>query len=161
MIYTGNYQNCKTNTIKTFSISKDKGKDAGYNGQCFSLLAPKEDFFRKWRNNKGKISDEENNHFYIYSYYTEVLKDLDPEEIYKKLNNSILLCYEKNDEFCHRHIVSAWLEYYLNIKSYEVKINGEKIIILNRPENIKKSLFEIIENTTQKEQPLVRKKEIN
>ena len=122
MIYTGNYKNCKTLTLKTYSISKDKGKNAGYLGPCFSILAPPEDLFRTWKYNIGNISEKENNQYYIKEYYNRVLKNLNPEEVYKVLNNSILLCYEEHDKFCHRHIVTAWLEYYLNIKSYEVRI---------------------------------------
>ena len=38
-------------------------------------------------------------------YLIEVLSKLDARDIYNKLNNKILLCYEPNIEICHRHIV--------------------------------------------------------
>ena len=159
MIYTSNYKNCNTKLMKTYSISKDKGEDANYKGDYFLLLAPPEDLFRTWKNNIGKIPEEENNQYYIREYYYRVLKLLDPEEVYKKLKESILLCYEDNDMFCHRHIVSAWLEYYLNIKSYEVKVEDEKIDILPRPEYIKDYLYQIIdEDTKEEENALVKTK---
>jgi len=155
MIYTGNYKNCNTQLLKTYSISKDKGLGASYSGPCIEKLAPKEDFFRTWKNNIGKLDDLENNKHYIIEYYNQILKKLNPEEVYKKINNSILLCYEENNEFCHRHIVSAWLEYYLNIKSYEIKVENEKLVILDRPTYIKDYLLDVIDEKT-----LVRKRKL-
>lgn len=75
----------------------------------FSLLAPKLSFWKVWHKNQnfGMISEEENNKYYVEHYYEQVLLKLDPEEIYRELDNSILLCYEENTEFCHRHIVAA------------------------------------------------------
>jgi len=37
MIYTSSYKDCVTNKYNTYSISKDKGKDANYVGDCFSI----------------------------------------------------------------------------------------------------------------------------
>lgn len=51
------------------------------------------------------ISDEE----YTVIYKREVLSKLNPTDIYNKYKNSILLCYEKDGDFCHRHIISDWL----------------------------------------------------
>jgi len=144
MIYTGNYKNCKTKKYKTYSISKDKGKDANYDGDYYLELAPKESFFRVWKNNRGKIDEFENNRYYIEQFYNEILKNLNPKEIYKKLDNSILLCYEENNEFCHRHLVAAWLEYHLNIEIPEIRIENETIVFLERPEYIKKLLYEVM-----------------
>jgi len=54
---------------------------------------------------KGGLKHEE----YKYIYTKEVLSILSPAEIYSKYNKSLFLCYEKNGEFCHRHLVSDWL----------------------------------------------------
>ncbi|MBR3162396.1 MAG: hypothetical protein IKF19_06675 [Bacilli bacterium] len=147
MIYTSSYKNCKTNKYRTFSISKDKGKDANYNGYCYLKLAPLESFFRIWRNNIGKLSKKENNEYYIKEYYNNILKNLDPKEVYKVINNSILLCYEDNNEFCHRHIVAAWLEYYLDIAIFEVKVKDNVITIIDKPEYIKEYLEKVIRDS--------------
>lgn len=45
---------------------------------------------------------------YIQSY-SEILNNLNPEKVYNDLNNKIILCYEKSTDFCHRHLVSIWL----------------------------------------------------
>ena len=120
------------------------GKDAFYVGRCYLQLAPKEFFFRTWRNNRGKISEKENNEYYIREFYHQILEELDPETVYNELDNSILLCYENNDQFCHRHIVAAWLELYLGIEVHEIKIRRDNIEIVNKPTYIKEYLENII-----------------
>ena len=115
MIYTSNYLECKPVDNITVSISGDRGKGALYKGRCFPKLAPKLSFWQVWHDNIDKISEEENNKFYIEQYYIEVLSKLDSKKIYDELNGSILLCYEDSREFCHRHIVAEWLEISLGI----------------------------------------------
>ena len=144
MIKTSNYNNCKIDKYKIYSISRDKGKDANYSGDCFMLLAPKRDFFKTWRHNRKIIDEKTNNEYYIREFYKQVLKELNPKEIYKILDNSILLCYEENNEFCHRHIVAAWFELTLGVNVLEVRINNDFEEILDRPEYIKKYLSEIM-----------------
>lgn len=116
MISISNYKNFNKTLYRTCFISGDRGKGAGYTGVYFKELAPKLSFWKVWHENIGKISEEENNRYYIEEYYKEVLSKLDPELIYKELDFSILLCYEDNNEFCHRHIVAAWFELLLNVK---------------------------------------------
>ena len=144
MIYTSNYKNCNTKLLKTYSISRNK--ESNYEGESFLLLFPPEDL------------KEENNEKYIREYYERVLKLLDPEEVYKKLKEAILLSEEENDQFSHRHIVYAWLEYYLNIKSYEVRVEDEKIDVLPRPDYIKDILYPIIDEDTKEEEESVLKR---
>lgn len=149
MIYTSNYKNCDTNYFKTISISGDKGKKANYKGKYIKELAPKLSFWKVWKNNIGKISDDENNKYYIEEYYKQVLSKLDPEEIYHKINNKVLLCYEENMDFCHRHIISAWIELLLDKKTAEITFNGYKITEIERPNNIKKVLENVIREDLQ------------
>jgi len=69
-------------------------------------LAPTETLLRDFKD--GKIDEAE----YRFRYVKEVLDNLDPAEIEASLSNSILLCYEKTGEFCHRHILSEWLSFH-------------------------------------------------
>lgn len=140
MIYTSNYKNFNTSKFKSISISGDKGKDAGYKGDCILSLAPKYYFFRKYKDNRGIISDEENEMYYIREYYKQVLSCLDPSEIYNMLDGLIMLCYEDNKDFCHRHIVAAWLEILLGVNVCEVIEKDNKLVGIDRPERIKKML---------------------
>lgn len=117
MIYTGSYENCKSG--RRVSISGDGGKSVSFTEETYKALAPKLDFWLLWHDNIGKISDIENNDFYITEYYKKVLQYIDPNQVLIDLENAIMLCYESFpiDEdynprlhFCHRHIVSVWLE---------------------------------------------------
>lgn len=146
MIKTSNYNNCHTDKYQVYSISRDKGEDANYNGDCFLDLAPKKEFFRTWRHNRGLIDEITNNEYYIQEFYNQVLKELDPQKIYEKLDNSILLCYEEHNEFCHRHIVAAWFELTLGVTVKEVRIKDSVEEVLDRPEYIKIYLNKIMLN---------------
>ena len=144
MIYTSNYETFKDSLLKTCSISWGKGLELGYTGKSYMDLAPQKSFWRTWKDNIGKISEEENNRYYIEQYYDLVLSKLDVEKVYNDLNNSVLLCYEDNNMFCHRHIVSAWIELLLGEKVREVKLVNNKLIEVRKPEYIKDYLEEIM-----------------
>lgn len=144
MFCTAKYENIKDNDLRLISISEDEGKKIGFTGETYKALAPRKDFSSKWHDNIGKISEEENNRFYIESYYKEVLSKLDINEVIKDLKYSILLCYENNNEFCHRHIVAAWFELILGIEIDEIKVNKDETIVLDRPSYIKDVLEEIM-----------------
>jgi uncharacterized protein (DUF488 family) len=49
------------------------------------------------------------------SEFNAYLLTLDPLRIWQDLQNSILICYEKPGEHCHRRLVAAWLEKALNV----------------------------------------------
>lgn len=144
MIYTSNYKVGQGSSYRTYSISKDRGVDASYEGECMLELAPKESFFRLWRNNIGKVSERENNEFYMDNFYNQILKKLDPYEVYENANNSVLLCYEDNNQFCHRHIVAAWLELSLGIKVEEIIVQNGEIRVVDKPEYIKQYIERIM-----------------
>ena len=144
MIYTSNYDNFKNSKYNTYSISWGKGVELGYNGKCYMDLAPLKSFWRIWKDNIGKISEEENNKYYIEQYYDLVLSKLDVEKVFRYLNNSVLLCYEDGDMFCQRHIVAAWIELLLGEKVREVRLVNGKFKEVNKPNYIKDYLEEIM-----------------
>jgi len=41
--------------------------------------------------------------------FNKWLVQLDPVEVGKRYDGCILLCYEKANDFCHRHLVREWL----------------------------------------------------
>lgn len=137
MIRTSSHKDWQSNIYRTCSISGNRGKDANYEGECYPELAPKLSFWKVWHNNIGKISEEENNRYYVQEYWNQVLSKLDPEKVFKELDYSVLLCYESNTEFCHRHIVAAWFEILLGVKIPESKANGYQVEETDRPEYIK------------------------
>lgn len=146
MIRTSNYKNFKYSPFKTISISGDRGKSENYVGEYYYELAPRLSFWKIWHDNIGLVKEEANNRFYIEEYYKQVLSELDPERVYKDLADSILLCYEDNDQFCHRHIVAAWFELILNKQIEEVALVNGEIVRVDRPEYIKDMLETAIKN---------------
>ena len=142
-IFTGNYFECKAGNL--ISISHDKGKSAGFEGKTISQLAPNRQFWDVWRDNRGKISDDENNKYYIEEYYKQILLKANIEELLKDEENPILLCYEKEGEFCHRHIVAEYIEYKYGIKVRDIKIDENlNITECERPKYIKTFLLDAI-----------------
>ena len=69
MIYTSSYEKFKTNKYRLVSISKDKGASYidengnSYEGECYLSLAPKREFFKKWRVLRNEVPFEENEDF--------------------------------------------------------------------------------------------------
>jgi len=65
----------------------------------------------------GQITKEQ----YTQYYHEEILDSLDPARTYQELGeNAVLLCWEKSNQFCHRHIVAKWLMDNLNIEITEL-----------------------------------------
>ena len=54
------------------------------------------------------IKRDENYSEYMINY-SHQLELFDPLSVYEELKGSILLCYEKYGDFCHRNLISFWL----------------------------------------------------
>lgn len=140
MIYTGNYEQCKRGNL--ISISGDKGRCIGFIGKTIPELAPKKEFWRIWKDNIGKISEEENTMFYIKHYYDEVLSQVDIMELLKGEENPILLCYERGQTFCHRHVLAEYIEIMYRITVQDIKVDSNGRMTINeRPPYIRKMLL--------------------
>ena len=81
-----------------------------YKGYHYPALAPKYDFFNEWKNGAHKGDDE----YFIQHYKEEVLGKLYVQRViddllkFGPLDKLVLVCYEKDGAFCHRHIVAEW-----------------------------------------------------
>lgn len=111
MIYTGYYARLKKYIEAGLVPISIAGKAPDfYNGIEYKKLAPKYDFFIRWK--RGEID----NFGYVELFNKEVLSTLDQNQVEKELyelsggKDLILLCYEKQGDFCHRHQVADWLE---------------------------------------------------
>ena len=97
-----------------------------YMGPQYKKLAPKYWFFDMYK--KGEIGKEE----YTICFKREVLKTLNPIEVKKELFNKYpkeeiitLMCFETPDLFCHRQLVSAWLNSYgIKVKEFYRSVDG-------------------------------------
>lgn len=146
-IFTGNYEECKAGNL--ISISGDRGRKVGYTGRALPKLAPKKGFWMTFFNNIGKIPEEENIRYYIEEYYNQVLSKVDIIELLKEEKDPILLCYEKGQDFCHRHILAEYIEMKYGIEVRDIRIDENLNIEENkRPEYIR----DLLEDVIQKEE---------
>lgn len=126
MIYTSYFAKLKSLPEDVVPISICGKAPDWYKGLQYKKLAPKYDFFMKWKENHD-------NDYYIKCFNEQVLSSLDVyqtlDELYRLLSetertlieitncppwsnshvNIALVCYEKPSDFCHRHLVSEWL----------------------------------------------------
>lgn len=86
--------------------------------KCYSYrpLAPKYDWWKEWHDKfADNLSSVESIAFYKSKYESTVLDKLNCFAIIHDLeriangNDICLLCYEKPPSFCHRDLVSTWL----------------------------------------------------
>lgn len=120
VIYTSYFAQLKK--VKN-PISIALWKPKWYNGPELLSLAPTKNILTTWKNSNQSNADWQN---YITSYTNEVLNKIDVnillnqiKQIYPSENFVTLLCYEKPEDYCHRHIVSEWLNKN-NITSNEI-----------------------------------------
>ena len=108
MIYTTYFAKLKDLSGRVVPISICGKAPKGYKGLQYKSLAPKWEFFQKWKENGD-------NEFYTRCFKEQVLAKLNPKEVEKLLywmsagRDVALVCYEKPGDFCHRHLVAEWL----------------------------------------------------
>ena len=119
-IYTSYFENIPNIPSSLTIVAICYEAPENYNGKEFKLLAPSHDILHEYHHNG---MDEER---YTRRFYHEILSKLNAQEIYLKLKeyvedqDCVLLCYEKREEFCHRHLVADWLMKELNIEIKEL-----------------------------------------
>ena len=137
MIYTSYFDKISELPDNVIPVSICGKAPDWYKGLQYKTLAPKLEFFKKWEQTKD-------NDYYTDNYNRLVLNVLTVEEVledlYNKLNDEqkgilystdsniddckclhiVLICYEKPEEFCHRHIVADWFnENNIIVKEWE------------------------------------------
>lgn len=115
--------------MKTSYFAKYKGNNgvsiarvtpSWYIGKEYKKLAPKHWILMKYK--KGEINEEQ----YVKLYYEHTLSKLNAQDVYNELkalvgsDDIVLLCYEKSDKFCHRHIAAKWFKENLDIDILEL-----------------------------------------
>ena len=98
--YFANLKNCPKNYRKV-AICQYPPK--GWSSEIEQALTPTKTLFSAIK--YGKITMEE-----FDEQFNEQLSKLDPLEVGFKYQDSILLCYEKDPNECHRKQVAEWLE---------------------------------------------------
>ena len=110
MIYTSYFSSKKYNKKDGISIAR---YNKFWDGESYPLLYPSANLLAWW---KGLSKEAQQSKYYqdIYceAYFKETLSQLNPHIVAAELDGKVLLCYEKSEDFCHRHLVAAWLRHY-------------------------------------------------
>ena len=117
MIYTSYFAKLNKIPDTVIPISICGKAPAWYKGLEYKKLAPKYDFFMKWK-------ETHDNDYYIKCFNEQILNKLNWLEVYDELYaladtigkphyDICLICYEKPSDFCHRHLVADWLNQHL------------------------------------------------
>lgn len=123
-LFTSYYAVCKGSEVvlptgdfgQTFSISVKppwwwKPK------RHFAPLAPDKAIVRAYK--KGQISNRQ----YTRLYIDQLNANVDAEKMVEHLpDNAVLLCYEKPEDFCHRHLAAWWIEKHAGICVSEIEV---------------------------------------
>lgn len=81
---------------------------AGYEGLQYKKLAPNWSILSEYKAAKSEQK-------YREQFDALIIDKLNPREVLKELaamsqgNDVALVCYERPDAFCHRHIIAKWL----------------------------------------------------
>ena len=110
MIYTSYFSSKKYNKEDGISIAR---YNKFWDGESYPLLCPSVGLLKWWKNlSKEAQQSRTCQDFYAEAYCKEILSQLNPHIIAAELEGKVLLCYEKSEDFCHRHLVAAWLRHY-------------------------------------------------
>lgn len=103
MLYTSYFAKMKKlpKELKVISIARWTPK--GVVLDSYPDLFPSQALLSDYK--QGLINKED----YIIRYNKQ-LEKLNPEKVFKDLDQCVLVCYEKSSDFCHRHLVSSWLQ---------------------------------------------------
>lgn len=84
-------------------VSISKGTPKWFEGSFIAEdLQPSWDMIQGIK--KGTMTREE-----YTEEYNSILSKLDPKDVYETLEGKVICCWEKPEDFCHRHLVSLWL----------------------------------------------------
>ena len=73
------------------------------------------------------------------------------EELLKDEKDPILLCYEKEGQFCHRHVLAEFINLKYGIYVPDISIGNDlEIVEHKKPEYIKRILQEIIKKEVER-----------
>lgn len=109
MIYTsyfGKLQELEKNNLVPVAICG--GIPDWYKGKWYRKLAPSWSIWSEYDKSKDSVR-------YTERFVDEILNKRDPKKCYQDLCELtgktyafVMLCYEKPNQFCHRHLVADW-----------------------------------------------------
>lgn len=111
------------NHPKAVSISANA--PAFYVGDKYLALAPSWELLRAYKS--GQVDEDG-----YTEWFLRLLKErqLVPQQVADNLaDGSVLLCYEKSGDFCHRYIVAEWLEAGADVEITELGVDKSSTLL--------------------------------
>ena len=110
-IYTSYFSNVKKLPTYILPISIANITPNGWKYPIYQKLAPSDKLLRNWKQTHDNLD-------YIFDYEDEILNNYKISDIINDLSNYLhdeytdiaLICYEKPNDFCHRHLVADWFK---------------------------------------------------
>lgn len=118
MIYTSYFGKLKKFPDDLIPIAICAKCPNGYQGAVYKKLAPTYQILMDYK--KAADGGWESLYWaqtkYVTRYRAQILDKLDPQQVVRELEDLaggrdiVLLCYERPEAFCHRHLVAEWLK---------------------------------------------------
>ena len=108
MIYTGYFDKIEEyKKVGLIPVCIAGYPPKGFKGFCYPNLAPKKNWWQEWHDHHL------GNDWYEKKYQETILNKLSPFQVQSDMmtfgKSVIMLCYEEPNKFCHRHLVTKWL----------------------------------------------------
>ena len=113
MIYTSYFGKLKSLPKNIVPVAICGSLPEWYHRGWYKKLAPTWEIWKHWDENHDEVR-------YRETYFSTVLAKLNQDTVVEELNEFIrnyplgteiaLICYEKPEDFCHRHLVAEWLQ---------------------------------------------------
>lgn len=136
-IYTSNFQRNRTNpnAVAICRTITQWVRDLGFDGKWRPDLAPSQKLLNRLTN------EDMPEEAYAAEYLRELQRNgLTPQSILDSIpDGSVLLCYERPGDFCHRRVLADWIESQTGVKIPEWK--NEKELIEEQQQNVVDSLL--------------------
>lgn len=120
MIFTGYFAGISKLPKNVEPVSIARWSPKAYSGLEYRKLAPTNEILAMHRVDEGYAAHG----FYSMDFRRRVLDWLNPDEVVRELHkltdkpDIALVCYERPERFCHRHLVADWLNEH-GIECYE------------------------------------------
>lgn len=107
-LYTGYFAKTKKYIEAGYTPVSVAGKTPDFfTGEHWVDFAPRKEMFIKWKN--GETSNEEYMNEYLQYLKTISKEDIEELREITQEKDFVMCCYERPDEFCHRHALAKFL----------------------------------------------------
>lgn len=106
-IYTSYFAKAKKLPANLIQIAICQYKPEWFTGPCIRMLAPSPTILHNYKCTKDEA--------YYIGQFTAYLRSLEFVKVMEAIEDvsegrdAVLLCYERPEDFCHRHLVADWL----------------------------------------------------